>query len=674
MFNRHSIKFKLFVIVSIIILTFLGVFVLAWFLNTYNVNQHMVQITDTIYQESSEKTRIELRNENDRHMEHYFKLASEAISLDAYHANYDAVQEKLMTFLNHDGVCSIEVVDIISSKMSASVKRNCSSFSTFKKDIPVFYKKELIATLKIEYRLDFIEDKVLLYNAYLKEQFTHLRTAISEVFLSHFYIQMAILFMMASFMLLFVWRQIHKSVVKPLENVLKQMQSFEKSGTFTMVPNNPDKTEIGQLSSYFHHHIAKLLHQLTFRANHDAITHLYSRQKLLDDLALSQEYLLAVIDLEDFKEINNFFGVDIGDAILKETGKKIVNHFKDFSLNVYRINSDEFALVCLDYDSFALLDEEFNIFATVFSKEEFHIDGNVFSFNVAIGMAYAQETPIKSISAALTALKYSKNTKESVTLYTQQLPLIKQYEKNIAITSMIKDAIKKSGILPYFQPIFSHKEGRIVKYEALMRMNHEGTIVAPMEFLEVAKKTNTYHHLSEQMILKVIKHLQLNKECMIALNLNIRDIARKEFCLWLFSIIKQYDAGERITFEITEQEGIENFDRVREFIVEAKSIGICIAIDDFGSGYSNFEHLIHLHVDYLKIDGSLIKNITTDRNAQIIVETILLFAKKLGIQTVAEYVCSEEIFNYLHAIGIDYSQGYFIGKPEPKFQRNEHAI
>jgi EAL domain-containing protein (putative c-di-GMP-specific phosphodiesterase class I) len=105
---------------------------------------------------------------------------------------------------------------------------------------------------------------------------------------------------------------------------------------------------------------------------------------------------------------------------------------------------------------------------------------------------------------------------------------------------------------------------------------------------------------------------------------------------------------------------------VKEFIAEAKRIGVEIAIDDFGSGYSNFEHLIHLDVNYLKIDGSLIQNLDTDENAQLIVKTIVQFAQALHIKTIAEYVSSEEIFNHVKELGIDYSQGYFIGKPEPK--------
>lgn len=303
------------------------------------------------------------------------------------------------------------------------------------------------------------------------------------------------------------------------------------------------------------------------------------------------------------------------------------------------------------------------------SNEEFNNDGTLLSFGISIGIAPIQETPSKSMTCALVALKHAKNSKEPLVHYSDELPIIKAYEKNIYTLNLIKHAIKENTVIPYFQPIFSHKEGAITKHEALMRIQYKGTIIPPLDFLEVSKKSNTYHHLSAHMAMKVIAHLKTHPHDSIAINITANDMIRKDFCAWLLNVIEQNGIGHRMTFEITEQEGIENFDVVKEFIAEAKRIGVEIAIDDFGSGYSNFEHLIHLDVNYLKIDGSLIQNIVTDKNAQLIVKTIVHFAQSLHIKTVAEYVSSEEIFQYIQAIGIDYSQGYYIGKPHPKTQR-----
>jgi EAL domain-containing protein (putative c-di-GMP-specific phosphodiesterase class I) len=119
-----------------------------------------------------------------------------------------------------------------------------------------------------------------------------------------------------------------------------------------------------------------------------------------------------------------------------------------------------------------------------------------------------------------------------------------------------------------------------------------------------------------------------------------------------------------VVFELIESEGIENFEQVSDFINEVKQYGAKISIDDFGTGYSNFEYLMKLKVDYIKIDASMIKDIDTNKKSQLVTQTILDFAKKMGIETIAEYIHSQNVYNAVKKIGIDYSQGYFFGEPQ----------
>ncbi len=128
--------------------------------------------------------------------------------------------------------------------------------------------------------------------------------------------------------------------------------------------------------------------------------------------------------------------------------------------------------------------------------------------------------------------------------------------------------------------------------------------------------------------------------------------------------IEKTNTAKQITFEIVESEGIESFTEVSNFIKKVKKLGCKIAIDDFGTGYSNFEYIIKLDVDYIKIDGSLIKNINTDNNLYLTVQTIVGFAKALKIKTVAEFVHNEEVLNCVKNLDIDYSQGFFIDEPK----------
>lgn len=668
MFNRHSIKFKLFTIITMAILSFICVFSLFWFHNTNQIKLQIASSNQNIVSASTQKNEFVKKEANEKRLKEYFVLVAQVVALDAYNLDYDAIQSKIANFLDHEGLCTLEIVDEVSKSDVATAVRNCGGSTIFFKEMPVFYNHERIASLKIGYSLDHIDEKIKSENDYLIAQSQLLQHNVDESFLNYFYFQGAIFLVMAFGILLIVWHQIDKTVVKPIGDLLHRMETMEVNEPSLALKSDPafNKTEIGQLSKYFHKHIGKLIAQLQLRANYDSVTQLYSKQKLLDDLNDTNYHTLAVIDLENFKEANNFFGVDVGDAILRYTAKHLIYAFHEPCFRLYRLHSDEFAIVATQHNTLEEFLKKLQLFASEFSHKEFNSDGTLLSFNISIGLTPLKENPVKSMTCALIALKHAKNSKELLVHYSDELPIIKAYEKNIFTLGLIKEAIKENGVIPYFQPIFSHKEGTITKYEALMRINHKGTIIPPFDFLDVSKKSNTYRHLSSQMVMKVISHLKTHLDDTIAINITANDITRKEFCTWLLHAIKESHLGNRITFEITEQEGIENFSVVKEFIAEAKHIGVEIAIDDFGSGYSNFEHLIHLHVNYLKIDGSLIKNIDTDKNAQLIVKTIVQFAQALDIKTIAEYVSSKEIFNHVQALGIDYSQGYYIGKPEPK--------
>lgn len=156
-----------------------------------------------------------------------------------------------------------------------------------------------------------------------------------------------------------------------------------------------------------------------------------------------------------------------------------------------------------------------------------------------------------------------------------------------------------------------------------------------------------------------------NTELNFSVNLSILDMLHKETVDFILDRVMSYPNPKKITFEILESEGIENYDKVYKFVKEVKAFGCRIAIDDFGSGYSNFEHILNLHVDLIKIDASLIRTIDRNDNARIIVETIVSFANALGIETCAEFVHSQEVYAALQEIGVTYVQGYYIGEPSP---------
>jgi EAL domain-containing protein (putative c-di-GMP-specific phosphodiesterase class I) len=234
------------------------------------------------------------------------------------------------------------------------------------------------------------------------------------------------------------------------------------------------------------------------------------------------------------------------------------------------------------------------------------------------------------------------------------------------IVHMIKSAIEDSRIVSYFQPIVDNKTKEIVKYESLVRLiDSDNKVISPYFFLETSKKSDYYPKITNIVMehsFSILKNCNVD----ISINLSAIDIEQKttrESILKLLEKNKEYTS--RVVFELLEDESVKEFDVIKKFITTVKSYGVKIAIDDFGAGYSNYERLLDYQPDILKIDGCLIRNIESSSYSLSAVKSIVTFAKEQKIQTIAEYIENEAIFNIIKEIGVDFSQGYYFGKPEP---------
>jgi EAL domain-containing protein (putative c-di-GMP-specific phosphodiesterase class I) len=230
----------------------------------------------------------------------------------------------------------------------------------------------------------------------------------------------------------------------------------------------------------------------------------------------------------------------------------------------------------------------------------------------------------------------------------------------------IKNAIKDDRIVVYFQPIFDNETGKIKSYESLVRLiEKDGKVLSPYFFLDIAKKAKLYKQIAKIVIDKSCRAFT-NSHHDFSLNFEIDDLLDKELVDFTLKTAQKYNVIKQLTFEILESESIEDIDSVIAFTNLVSKHGCKISIDDFGSGYSNFMHVLRLKADYLKIDGSLIKNIHQDNDAKIIVNSIVNFAKELGLKTVAEFIHCQEVQDEILRLGIDYSQGYLLGEPKPE--------
>jgi len=336
--------------------------------------------------------------------------------------------------------------------------------------------------------------------------------------------------------------------------------------------------------------------------------------------------------------------------------------FKDNpEVELKHLSGDEFALLFMDSPSVQYLTEISNKLVTDIEKMIFYHEHNELAIRVTIGGTFQIDGAIEKADIAL---KSAKKQKKSFLLYDEKLNIEKQYKDNMEWVKKLKKAIIEDKIVPYYQPIYDNVSNKIISYECLIRLiDDNDNIVGPFEFLTISSKSRLYNTLTRIMVRKSCQNFE-HVDCDFSINLSVEDMINPEIVDDIKKQIKKYNVENKVVFEILESEGIENYEEVSQFIHEMKELGCRIAIDDFGSGYSNFEHLLQLNVDYIKIDGTLIKNLDTDKNAQVVVQTIVDFAKRLNILTVAEYVHNETVFKKVNELNIDRSQGFFLAKPK----------
>ena len=405
------------------------------------------------------------------------------------------------------------------------------------------------------------------------------------------------------------------------------------------------------------HELYKLLYT-------DNLTSFPNRAKLIEELQTNNLVLEAVclLNINSFKEVNDFFGHKVGDAILIDVAELINENIKKEGnhLNLYKFPSDNYCITNTKdcQDSFIELIKNIveSVYKRVFVFELYEID-----IRITAGISFSNKNN-KLITADIALQSAKKDHKDYIVFY-DELDKFREYENNMLWTKKLKSAFINDNIEVYFQPLVNNRTLKVDKYECLVRLiDEDGKVVAPYFFLDISKKSNQYTKLTKIVLEKSFQKFEyLPFE--FSVNISYEDIESPNFLDFIKDLLKKYDVKNRVVFEILEDESIKNYNLLISFVDDVKALGCKVAIDDFGSGYSNFEHLLKMNIDYLKIDASLIKNIATNENSYKITKTIIEFAKNLNLKTIAEFVENEEIFNIVRKLGADYSQGYFFSAP-----------
>ncbi len=425
--------------------------------------------------------------------------------------------------------------------------------------------------------------------------------------------------------------------------------------------------------------------RLQYLVNHDDLTGLYSRRRLVKalDSALNhgsdsdQIVALLHIDLDQFKAINDLEGHQAGDQLLVNIAN-LLRKLTDRDKFVARISADEYTVLVQNSTQKKTLAfaEMIRHAMRIFS---FEIEDRLYKIGVSIGISVtttgseitASEMLARADQACFIAKKHGRNM---IHLYNDTDQEVHLKRDEAYWMPKIRNALANDRFCLMFQPVVNLKTNQIEHYEALIRMRDENNeLISPGVFIPVAERIGMIHEIDNWVIKQAIHALQQLPEdkSYVSLNINLSSHAFHDPSL--LERIKdslresQVDA-KRITFEITETAAIANYEQTRKMIIQLRELGCSFALDDFGVGFNSFSYLKQFPVDYLKIDGSFITNLVNDPIDQTLVKSMVEISKTLGKKTVAEFVESEETLEMIKSYGIDHAQGYYIGKPGSEFE------
>ena len=379
---------------------------------------------------------------------------------------------------------------------------------------------------------------------------------------------------------------------------------------------------------------------------------------------------IVLMRIDHFRSVDAFYGEEYARMLEKKFIQYLISYFQSLDLIVlcYHTAPGEFVVLFDDFER-DMSHIDLHQFCKMLYEhiKLYEIELDKFSYDVSATICFASgsENLYEDASFAMDA---AIERKKPYVVMNELIDQLKQEtQDNIAKVHMVKKAIEEGRIVPYFQPIYNNEINEITKYETLVRLiNEEGKVLSPFFFLDAAKNGNYYLQITMIMLEKVFAIFKY-VESEVNVNLSYLDMVSEQVVEKLIVLLEANpDVAKRITLELLEDEAIEDDAVFKDFIARVREYGVKIAIDDFGSGYSNFQRIMEINPDFVKIDGSIIKNLVNDPKSEVLTRAINTFSHSLGIKTVAEFVSDEAIFMKVREIGIDYTQGYYISEPHDK--------
>ncbi|NOT68859.1 MAG: EAL domain-containing protein [Methylophilaceae bacterium] len=420
--------------------------------------------------------------------------------------------------------------------------------------------------------------------------------------------------------------------------------------------------------------------KLAYLADHDTLTGCFNRRRFQAELErmletakrYSMQGALLYFDLDHFKNINDTSGHQAGDALLQRVITELRMLLRNVDI-IGRMGGDEFAIATLDTNALdaPLVAQRINDQLATISLADLGLSQRV-SASIGIVTFSGEDISVRDLLAhADIAMYQAKGAQRgSWHLYSQAEKIRERLRETLDWEKRIQEGMSLDRFELHYQPILCLHDNSIHHYEALLRLRVDSELVAPGDFLEIALLNGQIRELDAWVMHKAIQQLALisgqHPDISFAINLSAVNIGNVKLLLKLKQQIQESQIDpRRIIFEITETAAVTDFSAANEFIHTIREIGCAFALDDFGSGFASFYYLKQFPVDYIKIDGSFIRNLAESPDDQIFVRAMVDIARAYGKKTVAEFVENAKTMDLLRQYGVDYAQGYHIGKPAP---------
>ncbi|EMM97335.1 GGDEF/EAL-containing response regulator [Leptospira interrogans] len=388
-----------------------------------------------------------------------------------------------------------------------------------------------------------------------------------------------------------------------------------------------------------------------------------SLRKILEEReAKEAQSTLAVIRIESSTATTHHFGVGVYHKVLNQLLAALSSFMGD-SGSLFHLYQDEVAVLSnVDEDRFHSLLVAFRI---LLRSEYIQADGVAFRVNVSIGVATHQHSLY--YKARIAMMHAAQNVELELMNYSQAMEEGDQYQINLILGRKLNDAIHVGNVIPYFQGIYDNTLEKITKFECLARIQDGDRVYSPASFISIARSTGIIRLLTPIMIEKSIRYFAQYPEYSFSVNISESDLEKKGFASWVISRLEHYNiVPERFTLEILETDRLRGGERGLETLKELKESGCKIAIDDFGVDQSNFERLMEIDPDFIKIDGKFIQGIHLSRTPYLLTSAMTEMAHRIGAKVIAEFVAGKGEFDTVRSLGVEYCQGYYIMQPVPE--------